>query len=56
MADSVVGPDLFEDDAEVVEAVDVALGERRFAGIGGTGGRSSCACLLNLPMDALRRC
>jgi hypothetical protein len=51
-----VGPDRFEDEAEVSDVVEVALGERRLAGIGGTGGLSSRSLIFLRPRDALRLC
>lgn len=51
-----VGPDRLEDEIEVSDAVDVALGERRFAGIGGTGGVTSRSLTFLRPRDALRLC
>jgi hypothetical protein len=51
-----VGPDRFEDETDVLDAVEVALGERRFAGIGGTGGVSSTSLIFLRPREALRLC
>lgn len=51
-----VGPERFEDETDVLDAVEVALGERRFAGIGGTGGVSSTSLIFLRPRDALRLC
>jgi hypothetical protein len=51
-----VGPDRFEDETEVSDVVEVALGERRLAGIGGTGGLPSRSLIFLRPRDALRLC
>jgi hypothetical protein len=51
-----VGPERFDDDTEVFDAVEVALGERKFAGIGGTGGLSSMSLTFLRPSDTLRLC
>lgn len=54
-----VGPERFDDDTEVFEvfdAVEVALGERRFGGMGGTGGLSSKSLTFLRPSDTLRLC
>lgn len=54
-----VGPERFDDDTdvfEVLEAVEVALGERRFGGMGGTGGLSSMSLMFLRPSDTLRLC
>jgi hypothetical protein len=48
------GPERFEDDTDVLDAVDVALGERKLAGIGGTGGLSSISLTFRRPREALR--
>ena len=51
-----VGPDRFEDETDVLDAVEVALGDRKLAGIGGTGGVSSTSLIFRLPSEALRLC
>jgi hypothetical protein len=51
-----VGPERFEEETEVFDVVEVALGERRFAGIGGTGGVCSRSLISLRPRDALRLC
>jgi hypothetical protein len=38
IAENPVGPERFDEDADALEDVDVVLGERRLAGMGGTGG------------------
>jgi len=58
MDESVVtGPDRLEDDSEICEVEDPAEGERRFAGIGGTGGRvvgNSEVIAATVPTEELR--
>lgn len=51
-----VGPDRLDEETEVSDAVEVALCERRLAGMSGTGGVCSRSLIFLRPRDVLRLC